>query len=104
MEWLSDGTVDRRDEWVIYIDDSEPITVGALNKFIQLAARRMQFGEVDLVKVAPTLEARWMGKDKAFLDDIFAEIGKTPDLLKISISSKGNKLRLRFAELEKSSI
>lgn len=82
--WNSDGSVIRREEWVIYIDDEEPISASSLNKFIQLTARKMQIKETDLAKVAPELEAMWMNKDKVFIDGLFAELEKTQDLMKFS--------------------
>jgi hypothetical protein len=85
LVWYSNGTVRRREGWVVYLDDAdEPITPGQLNKFIQIAARKLNFSETDLSKVVPQLEAMWMAKDRAFLDSFFSELEKIPELEKFS--------------------
>jgi hypothetical protein len=89
LSWLADGSVDRREEWVIYMKDVTPITLGAVNKFIQLTVRKMQITDTDLSKIVPELEAKWMNKDKAFLDSLFDELDHIPDLMKISDFLKG---------------
>ena len=84
LSWLSNGSVDRRTEWVICLHDTEPITVGAINKSIQIIARQLQFKETDLSRIAPELEAMWLNKDEAFTSRVFVELDKVPDLMKIS--------------------
>jgi hypothetical protein len=84
LSWLPNGSVDRHEEWMIYLEDKRPITAGQINKVIQLTARQMQIKETDLSKVAPELEAIWMNKDRAFLDALFTEIDRVPDLSKLS--------------------
>jgi len=84
--WLASGTVDRRDEWTITLgsEDTDTMTLGELNKAIQLTARSMGFEETDLSRVTPRLETIWMKKDRVFITTLFSEIDKIPELSSVS--------------------
>ena len=79
---LSNGSVDRRDGWTVTLggQESSAMTIGDINKAIQLTARTLGFEETDLAKIAPKLETIWMKKDKAFLTTLFSELAKLPEL------------------------
>jgi hypothetical protein len=84
LSWNPDGSVQRRDERVIYFDQNTPITIGQLNAVIQRTLRALGIAEQDVSKIGPQLETLWMGKDGAFLRALVAEIDKVPDLTKLS--------------------
>lgn len=82
--WNSDGSVNRRNERLIYLDENTPVTIGELNAVVQKTLRALGFAEKDLSSVAPKVEVLWMGKDDAFLRALVAEFDKAPDLVKLS--------------------
>lgn len=81
---MSNGSPDRHEEWVVYINGTTPMTLGAINKFIQLTMRKLLFTDTDLSRVVPQLEAKWMNSDSEFTSSIFAELENAPDLMGIS--------------------
>jgi hypothetical protein len=84
LVWLADGSVSRRNEWVVYVDSTSPITMGSLNKSIQLIARQMQLKETDLSQIAPELEMKWMDHTRAFVSSLFVELDRQPDLIALT--------------------
>ena len=84
LSWNPDGSVQRRNERIIYFDADTPISIGALNAVIQKALRALGIAEQDVAKVGPQMEVLWMGKDEAFLRALAAEIEKVPDMTKLS--------------------
>jgi hypothetical protein len=91
ISWLGDGSVDKIKEWVVYFEDGEPITIGQLNKIVQLAARRMGIVDTDLGSVAPRFEALRLASDKQFVKDLLAEIERAPDLVKFESILRGKQ-------------
>ena len=89
LTWNPDGSVQRREERVIYFDQDTPITIGQLNAVIQHTLRALGIVEQDISKIGPRLEVLWMAKDDAFLRALVAEIDKVPDLTKLSSYLQG---------------
>lgn len=82
--FLSDGSVDRRDGWVVYLEgDATPVSAGELNRTIQLAMRQLQIADTDLRKVAPALEVMRVANDAKFVAAMIAELERAPDLTKL---------------------
>jgi hypothetical protein len=89
LTWNPDGSVNRRDERVIYFDEESPITAGQINQTIQKTLRAMGIADPDLSRAAPRLEVLWMAKDTAFLGALIQELGKIPDLTKLASFIQG---------------
>lgn len=84
LSWNPDGSVQRREERIVYLDQDTPITVGEIDAVIQKMFRAFGIAEQDIAKTAPQLEVLWMSKDDAFLRALMAEIDKAPDLIRLS--------------------
>lgn len=83
--FLPDGSVDRRNGWVVYVgDDPEPLTVDGVKRFIQLTLRKLQIPHTDLSAAVPELEMRWMNKDRVFLAGLLSEAASMPDTMPIA--------------------
>ena len=90
LSWNPNGTVQRREERVVYFDQATPITVGAINTVLQKTLRSLGIVEQDMSRIGPQVEALWMSKDDAFLQALVAEIDQVPDLINLSGYLQGN--------------
>ena len=84
IDCFPDGTVDRKQEWTLYVDDMDkPITIGEINRFMQVLLRQLNIADTDPSAAAPKLETLWRNKDTAFAANLVSTFEKMPDLTKI---------------------
>lgn len=78
---LSNGSVDISREWVVYIDDTQPIGLGALKRFILIALRELGCQGESLEQSAHAFEKLWIKTEprslRIVLDDLCTEAGMT---------------------------
>ena len=55
--WLANGGIDVVREWVVYLDEPEPIRLGSINKMIRLILQTFDFADPDLERAVPRLHS-----------------------------------------------
>lgn len=84
LDWNSDGTVNRIDEWVFYYGESQYFTSGNLKKLIQVLLRKLQITENKLEIAIPKLESRWYNLTEANINSVINELNRNDELSKFS--------------------
>ncbi|HVS54501.1 MAG TPA: hypothetical protein VHD62_19250 [Opitutaceae bacterium] len=72
-----DGSAKPIHEWICYNDDGDFMTFGQLESAIAVALRKMGLADLDVARLAPQLEVRWLQRDeqmKAAITDALREI------------------------------
>lgn len=84
LEWNTDGTVNRIDEWVFYYNENEYFTSGNLNKLIQVLLRKLLVTDSNLEIAIPKLESRWYNLSEANINTVISELKNNEELSKFA--------------------
>ncbi|MBL0881940.1 MAG: hypothetical protein IBJ16_01100 [Chitinophagaceae bacterium] len=84
LDWYSDGTINRIDEWVFYYEEGQYFTSGNLKKLIQILLRKLQITENELEIAIPLLESKWYNLSETNINSVISELNRNDELSKFS--------------------
>lgn len=78
----------RREEWIFWIGELGPYTLGELNRLIQRIFRELGLPDTKVSQVAPRLEVSWLKKDREFVTSLIEASSDVGELTKYLEGSK----------------